>query len=125
MKSSEFKKIVKSAVREAIQEELKDILFEAFKSQKGSSPITENFTPIDNTVHQTIPQPSFNPTSQPLEMSAEERRAKYEEALNGTQLSFTSNDVQNFNPQPGADAINGSLGEGSVSMDQITSLMGR
>lgn len=111
MKSSEFKKIVKSAVREAIQEELKDILFEAFKSQKSTSPIVENQS-----------QPSFN--SQP-EVSLADKRAKYEEALNGTQLNFTSNDVQNFNPQPGADAINGSLGGGSVSMDQITSLMGR
>ena len=34
MKLSELKNIVKSAVREAIQEELKDILLEAVKSPK-------------------------------------------------------------------------------------------
>ncbi len=115
MKSSEFKKIVKSAVREAIQEELKDILFEAFKSQKSTSPITEN-------IQYNQQQPLIPP--QP-EVSLADKRAKYEEALNGTQLNFTSNDVQSFNPQPGADAINGSLGGGSVSMDQITSLMSK
>ena len=117
MKSSEFKKIVKSAVREVIQEELKDILFEAFKSQKSSTPIVEN-AQYNQTQH-------LSPSSPQPKISLAEKRAKYEEALNGTQLSFTSNDVQNFNPQPGADAVNGSLGEGSVSMDQITSLMGR
>ena len=115
MKSSEFKKIVKSAVKEAIQEELKDILFEAFKSQKSTSPITENI--------QYNQQQPLNPL-QP-EVSLADKRAKYEEALNGTQLNFTSNDVQSFNPQPGADAINGSLGGGSVSMDQTTSLMSK
>lgn len=116
MKSSEFKKIVKSAVKEAIQEELKDILFESFKSQKNISPITENIQLYNQQPLPNSPQP---------EISLSEKRSKYEEALNGTQLNFTSNNVQSFNPQPGADAINGSLGGGSVSMDQITNLMGK
>ncbi len=115
MKSSEFKKIVKSAVKEAIQEELKDILFESFKSQKNIQSVTENIQ-YNQPQHLSSPQP---------EISLAEKRAKYEEALNGTQLNFTSNDVQSFSPQPGADAINGSLGGGSVSMDQITSLMSK
>jgi hypothetical protein len=34
MKSTDFKKLIKEAVREAIQEELKDILLEAVKSPK-------------------------------------------------------------------------------------------
>ena len=118
MKSSEFKKIVKSAVKEAIQEELKDILFEAFKSQKSTSPIVENVQ-YDQSQHLTS-----SPTMQP-EISLAEKRSKYEEALNGTQLNFTSNNVQSFNPPPGADAVNGSLGAGSVSMDQISSLMNK
>ena len=115
MKSSEFKKIVKSAVKEAIQEELKDILFEAFKSPKNTSQIVEN-TQYAQPQHLTPTQP---------EVSLVDKRAKYEEALNGTNLNFTSNDVQSFNPQPGADAVNGSLGGGSVSMDQISNLMGK
>ena len=119
MKSSEFKKIVKSAVKEAIQEELKDILFEAFKSQKSTTPI------VENAQHNQIPNHTLSSNPPQPEVSLADKRAKYEEALNGTQLNFTSNDVQSFNPQPGADAINGSLGGGSVSMDQITSLMSK
>ncbi len=34
MKPSDFKKIIKEAVREAIQEELKDILLEAVRAPK-------------------------------------------------------------------------------------------
>ena len=94
----------------------------AFKSQKSSTPIVENaqYNQIQSPTNPTL---SSNPP-QP-EVSLADKRAKYEEALNGTQLNFTSNDVQSFNPQPGADAINGSLGGGSVSMDQITSLMSK
>lgn len=110
MKSTEFKKIIKEAVKEAIQEELKDILFEAFKSQTNVSPITEHIT------HTPTPSPT-NPV-----MGLEERRRKYDEALSGTALNFTSNDVQPFRPQS-SDPVNGNLGEGSVSMDQITSLL--
>jgi hypothetical protein len=41
MKPSEFKKLIKESVREAIQEELKDILLEAVRSNK--QPITESY----------------------------------------------------------------------------------
>ena len=37
MKSTELKKLIKNAVREAIQEELKDILLEAVKSPKPTT----------------------------------------------------------------------------------------
>ena len=57
-------------------------------------------------------------------MSLEEKRAKYEEALNGTALSFTSQNAQTFVPQT-ADPVNGNLGTGNVSMDQITSLLNK
>ena len=122
MKSSEFKKLIKESVKEAIQEELKDILYEAFKSQKNTSQINEN---IHNFPSPNIQTNNISPSPSAQALSPEERRAKYEEALNGTQLNFTSNDVQTFRPQPGADSINGSLGEGSVSMDQITSLLNK
>ena len=114
MKSSELKKLIKSSVKEAIQEELKDILFESFKSQKNIPSITENIQLYNQQPLPNPPQP---------EISLAEKRSKYEEALNGTQLNFTSNDVQSFSPQPGADSINGSLGGGNVSMDQISNLM--
>lgn len=46
MKPSEFKKLIKESVREAIQEELKDILLEAVRSNK--QPITESYRVSDD-----------------------------------------------------------------------------
>ena len=116
MKATDFKKIIKSAVKEAIQEELKDILFEAFKNQTNTPTITESYTP-------PVQSPISPTPTQPI-MSLEEKRQRYEEALNGTAMSFTSQDVQTFVPQT-ADPINGNLGTGNVSMDQITSLLNK
>ena len=118
MKSSEFKKVIKSAVIEAVREELKDILFEAFKSNTSKPQITENHTyrPPNNT---PIPNPQSS-------MTLEDKRAKYAEALGQTELNFNSNDVpQPFRPAPGNDGVNGNLGTGNVSMDQITGLLNK
>ena len=57
MKPSEFKKLIKESVREAIQEELKDILLEAVRSNK--QPITESYRVSDD---RTL---SFNTNSIP------------------------------------------------------------
>ena len=119
MKSSEYKKVIKSAVKEAVREELKDILFEAFKSNTAKPSITENhtYTPPNNTSTFSPPQTG---------MTLEDKRAKYAEALGQTELNFNSNDVpQPFRPAPGNDGVNGNLGTGNVSMDQITGLLNK
>jgi hypothetical protein len=109
MKSTDFKKLIKEAVREAIQEELKDILLEAVKSPKQI--VRESYTPPTQN-----PKPSYAPPSIDF-------RSKYAEALGETALSFTSNDVQqSFRPQV-SDPINGNLGAGELGMDQIMSLL--
>jgi hypothetical protein len=68
MKPSEFKKLIKESVREAIQEELKDILLEAVRSNK--QPITESYRVSDDRTlnfntnsipHQTQSTPKVNP----------------------------------------------------------------
>jgi hypothetical protein len=111
MKSTDFKKIIKEAVREAIQEELKDILLEAVKAPKQV--IRESYTPLPRT-----PEPSFTQPTMDL-------KSKYMDILGETALSFTSNDVQQpFRPQS-VDPINGSLGEGEIGMDQIMKLMSK
>ena len=46
MKLNELKKVIKQSVKEAIQEEMKDILLEAVRSSK--QPIQENRTNIAN-----------------------------------------------------------------------------
>ena len=111
MKSTDFKKIIKEAVREAIQEELKDILLEAVRSPKQI--VRESYSPTSPS------QPAVNPTFTPPTMDF---RSKYAEVLGETALSFTSQNAQSFTPQMG-DPVNGSLGAGELGMDQIMGLL--
>lgn len=109
MKTTDFKKLIKEAVREAIQEELKDILLEAVKSPKQI--VRESYAPPS-----TPSQPAYAPPSIDF-------RSKYAEVLGETAMSFTSNDVQQpFRPQS-SDPVNGSLGAGELGMDQIMGLL--
>lgn len=111
MKSTELKKMIKDAVKEAIQEEMKDILLEAVRAPKGSSV----------AVVQESVQPQLS-NAQP-QMSAEQRRNMYEQALNETTLSFNSSQAQTFRPPAGYDPANGTLPSGEVDMSQIMNLM--
>lgn len=111
MKSTELKKMIKDAVKEAIQEEMKDILLEAVRAPKGSSV----------AVVQESVQPQLS-NAQP-QMSAEQRRNMYEQALNETTLSFNSSQAQTFRPPAGYDPANGTLPGGEVDMSQIMNLM--
>jgi len=114
MKSSELKKLIKESVREAIQEELKDILLEAVKTPKVTTIASPPPQPV---VEQQIPQ-------QPV-MSAEEKRAAYSNILGDMSGQFTTAQVQpKFQPK-GGDSINGSLPPGEVDMSQIAGLMGK
>tara|TARA_B100000035_G_C20677410_1_gene412414 strand:- start:48 stop:395 length:348 start_codon:yes stop_codon:yes gene_type:complete len=112
MKTSALKAIIKEAVKEAINEELKDILLEAVKTPKvttiAPAPVVEHKTP-------QMPQ-------QPV-MSAEEKRAAYQNILGDTAASFNSSNAQSFVPQSGMDVANGTLPPGEVDMSQIMGLM--
>jgi hypothetical protein len=111
MKSTDFKKIIKEAVREAIQEELKDILLEAVRTPKTI--VKESFTPgpSHDSLLPTFTQPTMD------------TRKAYADIMNETMMSFTSQDAQiPFKPQV-SDPINGNLGTGEVGMDQIMALM--
>ena len=110
MKSTDFKKLIKEAVREVIQEELKDILLEALRSPKQV--VRESYSPST----QTTPNPTFTPPTM-------DTRKSYMDVMNETALSFTSRDAQvPFRPQV-SDPVNGSLGAGEVGMDQIMNLL--
>ena len=112
MKTTELKKMIKDSVKEAIQEELKDILLEAVKSPK--SVISTTPSPVMES-QVTQPQPQMSPS---------ERRSAYESVLNSTGgQMFTSQDAQSFRPNPGMDTANGSLPPGEVNMSQIMGLM--
>jgi hypothetical protein len=108
MKTTDFKKLIKEAVREVIQEELKDILLEALKSPKQI--VRESYSPPSSPS-----QPAYAPP--PIDF-----RSKYAEVLGETALSFTSQDVQpSFRPH--GDPVNGNLGSGELGMDQIMGLL--
>jgi hypothetical protein len=112
MKSTDFKKLIKEAVREAIQEELKDILLEAVRTPKTL--VKESFTPT--------PVP-FQPPTPTFTQPTMDARKAYADIMNETMMSFTSQDVQQpFRPQS-TDPINGNLGTGEVGMDQIMGLL--
>ena len=116
MKTSALKTIIKEAVKEAIQEELKEILLEAVKTPKVITQPT--YTPP--IVESTTPKAPQTPT-----MTAEAKRAAYENILGDTAASFNSSNAQAFVPQAGMDTANGTLPPGEVDMSQITSLMSR
>jgi len=128
MKLSQLKSIVKDAVKEAIQEEMKDILMEAIRSPKQT--VYENRMGIPTT-DVAVPS-STNPVMQsPLpETDKAQLRENMMNVLggmmpgaNGT-LSATSTDVPLKMTGPvDTTSPNGSLPQGNVSMDQIMGLM--
>jgi len=128
MKLSQLKTIVKDAVKEAIQEEMKDILIEAVRAPKQTVYENRMGTP---TTDVAAPSP-MNPVAQ-TPMSEDKRMVMKENiqnvlggmmpGANGT-LSATSADVP-MQVTAGMDtqSPNGSLPGGAVSMDQIMGLM--
>ena len=113
MKPSDFKKIIKEAVREAIQEELKDILLEAVRAPK---------TIVTESIKDTYAQPHL---SKPKQLTPQERQAMFGGILEEMQGggAATTAYAGNFQANGPVDAINGALPEGSVGLDQIMSLM--
>lgn len=123
MKPSEFKHLIKEAVREAIQEELKDILLEAVRAPKA--PIQEAYQMHPVTVNSTT-----TPTPQ---KSAAEKRAMMESIMGDMRrgqdtLSFTSADAVTANTLQVAPGMNTmgdgtKLPDGNVGLDMIMGLM--
>jgi hypothetical protein len=115
MKPSDFKKIIKEAVREAIQEELKDILLEAVRAPK---------TIITESLKDTYAQPHL---TNPKKLSPQERQAMFGGILEEMQGggAATTAYAGNFQSNGPIDAINGALPEGNVGLDQIMALMNK
>lgn len=109
MKTSELKKILKEAVKEAIQEELREILLEAVKSPKS-------------VVNESYAQPTLD---NPKQLTSQERRNMFQGMLGEMQQGGMANSAYAGNMQVNGpvDAVNGSLPEGQVGIDQIMGLM--
>jgi hypothetical protein len=112
MKPSEFKQIIKESVREAIQDELKDILLEALKTTKTQ--VTEHV--VSKNINDVIP-------------TADKRQA-YMNVLNETAglapgaetIGMNTNNI--FRPTGTNTAAEGSsLPPGEVDMSQIMGLL--
>jgi len=124
MKPSELKSFIKEAVREAIQEELKDILLEAVRAPKA--PIQETYKMHPVTVDA--------PTTQVPQKSATEKRAMMESIMGDMKrgqdtLNFTTQNIAANTLQitPGMNTSGGGskLPEGNVGLDMIMGLMGK
>jgi hypothetical protein len=111
MKISQLKKIIKESVKEAIQEEMKDILIEAVRAPKQV--VREMETPT--------------PTNPVAQIKLRENMMSVLDGMmpgaDGT-LSATSANVPLKVQGPiDTTSANGSLPDGNVSMDQIMGLM--
>jgi hypothetical protein len=119
MKPSEFKKLIKEAVREAIQEELKDILLEAVKGNK--QPITESYQEDTRTLsfntnaikHQA--QPSVNTKQAYMDILGE--------MAQGPKSSFEGE--FRVNGPVNTMSEGSALPEGQLGLDQIMGLIKR
>jgi hypothetical protein len=123
MKPSELKSFIKEAVREAIQEELKDILLEAVRAPKA--PIQEAYKMHPVTVDA--------PTTQVPQKSTADKRAMMESIMGDMRrgqdtLSFNSANAVTANTLQVAPGMNTTgdgtkLPEGNVGLDMIMGLM--
>ncbi|MCP4482044.1 MAG: hypothetical protein GY817_04470 [bacterium] len=114
MKLSQLKTIVKDAVKEAIQEEMKDILLEAVRVPKTSvQPIVQE---------KVTPQPLPQADKAQLRENMMNVLGGMMPGANGT-LNATSADVPLQVGSGDTTSPNGSLPQGNVSMDQIMGLM--
>jgi hypothetical protein len=109
MKLDVLRKIIREEVKGAIQDELKEILLEAVKSNK--QPIQEA-------------QPFKPPTSPESKANL---RESYKNILGETAASFNTSQVGQPLQVTSTDTAsqNGKLPEGEVSMDQIMGIMNK
>ena len=120
MKLSQLKTIVKEAVKEAIQEEMKDILIEAVRAPK--SVVYENNTTTPAPINSVTQQPMPDDKRMAMKENIQNVLGSMMPGANGT-LSATTANVPLQMGSGDTTSPNGSLPQGSVSMDQIMGLM--
>jgi hypothetical protein len=124
MKPSELKSFIKEAVREAIQEELKDILLEAVRAPK--LPIQETYQMSPVAVDTATPQlPQKSPTEKRAMMeSIMGDMRKGQDTLNFTTQNIAANTLQ-ITPGMNTSGDGSKLPEGNVGLDMIMGLMNK
>ena len=124
MKPSELKSFIKEAVREAIQEELKDILLEAVRAPKLPIQETYQMSPVavDTTAPQ-LPQKSSTEKRALMESIMGDMR-RGQDTLNFTTQNIAANTLQ-ITPGMNTSGDRSKLPEGNVGLDMIMGLMGK
>ena len=124
MKPSELKSFIKEAVREAIQEELKDILLEAVRAPKLPIQETYQMSPVavDTTAPQ-LPQKSSTEKRALMESIMGDMR-RGQDTLNFTTQNIAANTLQ-ITPGMNTSGDGSKLPEGNVGLDMIMDLMGK
>ena len=118
MKINDLKKIIKETVKEAIQEELKDILIEAIRSPKQPENLTNKIP--SQTSQQSLPQDEKLKLRENMMGVLDGMRP----GANGTMSATTNNIPLQVNGAMDTSSPNGQLPQGEVSMNQIMGLMG-
>ena len=117
MKIDGLKKLIKEAVREVIQEELKDILLEAVKSPK--TVVQETYIPVSPSTVNT--QPNGTNINHDLKRNLRSMIGGEFDAVISTNSSHAQ---PTYTPPPVNTAGEGSsLPGGEVSLDQIIGIM--
>jgi hypothetical protein len=127
MKPSELKSFIKEAVREAIQEELKDILLEAVRAPKAPTHEVYQANPI------TLPStPAQTPQKSTLEKRAMMESIMGDMRRGQDTLSFNSTDARGAGinqttlqvaPGMNTSGEGSALPSGNVGLDMIMGLM--
>jgi hypothetical protein len=127
MKPSELKSFIKEAVREAIQEELKDILLEAVRAPK--LPIQETYQMSPVAVDVVTPQlPQKSPTEKRAMMESimgDMRRGQDTLSFNSTDARGAGINQTTLQVAPGMNTSGegSALPSGNVGLDMIMGLM--
>ena len=124
MKPSELKSFIKEAVREAIQEELKDILLEAVRAPKLPIQETYQMSPVAvDTITPQLPQKSSTEKRAMMESIMGDMR-RGQDTLNFTTQNIAANTLQ-ITPGMNTSGDGSKLPEGNVGLDMIMGLMGK
>jgi len=129
MKPSELKSFIKEAVREAIQEELKDILLEAVRAPKLPIQETYQISPVTSNTNttQTSPKPTAERKAMMESIMGDMRRGQDTLSFNSADARGAGINQTTLQVAPGMNTSGegSSLPSGNVGLDMIMGLMGK
>jgi hypothetical protein len=124
MKSDVFKKIIKEAVRETFQEEIKGILLEAIKNNNSSK---INIGESLNNTGGVVPSSPANINNTKKDEWVSTYRTYYDNVIlgnnNSDSLSFNTSDISTV--PLSSPPMEGALPSGEVSLNQIMGLINK